>query len=109
MLEGDAFRSRLSGADFFCRRRGDLLTNFACRGHRLEGGVHDVRRARSTRVVGRLGLKQLGVRKDDTELIAQTVEQLAQFDRLGHRTALGGGRHSTLEPACILRRLLVLM
>jgi hypothetical protein len=85
------------------------MTNFASCGHRRERGVHHVSGARAVRVVRRLGYQQLGVRKDDAELIAQTVEQLAQFDRLGCRAALGGSRHSVLESACILRRLLVLM
>jgi hypothetical protein len=69
-----------SGADFFAWRGPDLLANLARRGHCLERGADDLRGTGATRFVGRLGLEQLRVREDNAKLVAQAVQQLAQFD-----------------------------
>ena len=76
---------RRSGADVFTRAGGHLLANLARRRHRLDGRAHDLRGSRPARFVGRLGFEELGVREDDPELIAQTVQQIAKFGRIGHR------------------------
>jgi hypothetical protein len=48
-----------SGADLFALWRRHLLTNFARRRHRFDGGAHDLRGARPARFVGRFRLEQL--------------------------------------------------
>ena len=52
--------------------------------HRFEGARHDLRRAGAADLVTRLRFEQLGVRKDDPELVVQTVEEETQFRRFVH-------------------------
>ena len=62
----------------------DRFPQFARDGHRLQGGVDDLGRARLLRRVLRLGLEQLGVREDHAELIIQFMQQLFRVG--GHCT-----------------------
>ena len=43
--------------------------------HRIERARHELSRTRSIQVVGGFRLEQLGVRKDDPELVVQAMEQ----------------------------------
>ena len=64
--------------------QGGALRDDARDRQRFERGANDVRRPRAVRVVGRLGLEQLGVRQDHTELVVQAMEQRVEIT--------GGGR-----------------
>jgi hypothetical protein len=63
----------------------ELGTQLFSRAHRFEDAEHDLSGARPMGVIGRLFLKELGVRQDDPELIVQTMEEdLQDLGLIGH-------------------------
>jgi len=52
--------------------------------HRFKGARDDLRGAGAAHFVTRLRFEQLGVRKDDPELVVQAVEEETQFRRFIH-------------------------
>lgn len=75
---------------------GELPDRF-CRSHGIEGTRHQLCRARATRVIGGLCLKQLGVRQDDSQLIVEPMEEESQVS-LDSWTIGGAAR---LRPASV--------
>ena len=75
-------------------RLSDLPDRFRS-AHRIESARDELRRACPIGIVGRLCLEQLGVGKDDPELIIQAVEEQPQV-RIGGRTF---GRAARIRPA----------
>src|SRR5947207_14579152 len=69
----------------FDRTQGRALADFFCGTHGFKRARHDLRGARTTRVVSRFGFEQLGMGEDDAELIVQAMEEETQFRRFVHR------------------------
>jgi len=63
----------------------ELGAKLFSRAHRFEHAQHNLRGARPMCVIGRLLLKELGVRQDDPELIVQTMKEDSQdLGLIGH-------------------------
>src|SRR5262249_1570899 len=64
-------------------------------GERVESARYDLRRAGAIHVVGRFGFEQLGVGKDDPELVVQAMEEEPELRGFVHRASgeqlLGAG------------------
>ena len=88
---------------------GDVARAFALtlEDPRSFGRRYDLCGPRATGFVGRFGFKELRVSEDHTELIAQAMQQLAEFGRIGHRRLVRiHSRLAQASPLPILRRLL---
>src|SRR5205085_3117070 len=73
-----------------------MKANFAGGRHRVQHAGDDLGGAGAAHFVRRLGLEQLGVGQDDSELVVQSVEQQAEIGRVvpgGAGTIVGGRRH----------------
>jgi hypothetical protein len=65
---------------------GGAAADFFGGAHGFEDAADNLGRAGTLDVVGGLGLEQLSVREDDSELVVQPMEEETQFWRLVHRS-----------------------